>query len=132
MRTRNLGIVMDQGASFLLVIGIFGQDGPIDITGYEFASQMRATTSPLSPVVAEFEFTILNQVTNMGQVQMTLPIIDDEENTIPLSVATPLVNRRQTTPFVFDVKMKDSVGSISRIIQGIIFASPEATQELYS
>jgi hypothetical protein len=132
MKTRNLGIIMDQGASFQLVILITGQNGPIDITGYEFASQMRATTEPSSPVVAEFEFEILNQTTNIGQVQMTLPIADDEENIIPLSTATPLVNQRQTTPFVFDVKMKDSVGFISRIIQGIIFASPEATQELYS
>jgi len=132
MKTRNLGIVLDQGTDFSLVIGINGVDGPIDITGYEFKSQMRETTSPTSPVVAEFIFTISDQTTNTGQVVMSLPATSDEESAITTSVATPLNALRQTTPFVFDVKMKDTLGAISRIIQGIIYVSPEATQELYS
>lgn len=129
MRTRNLGISLDQGADFSVVIGICGVNGPIDITGYTFKSEMRATTNSASPVVAEFQFEILNQFTNKGQVQWSLPNASSSESEIITSVATPLISKRQTTPFLFDVKMKDTAGTITRIIQGIIFVSPEATQE---
>lgn len=133
MKTRNLGIVMDQGADFSLVIGIFGDLGAIDITGYAFKSQMRKTTEIANPVadpVAEFSFEILDQVTNKGQVRWFLSKTDIAE--IVASVATPLVNQRLTTPFLFDVKMKDTAGSVSRPIQGIIYLSPEATEEAFS
>lgn len=131
MSTRNIGIVMDQTTDFSLVIGINGVDGPIDITDYEFKSQMRKDTNPSSPVVAEFQFTILDQTTNKGQVQWFLPATDNSEEDITTAIATPLTALRQTTQFVFDVKMKDSIGNISRIIQGIIYLSPEATQETF-
>ncbi len=36
MRARNLGILLNQNTDFSVVIGISGQDGPIDITGYAF------------------------------------------------------------------------------------------------
>lgn len=127
MKTRNLGIILDQGTDFNLVIGISGSNGPIDITGYEFLSEMKATTDPESPVVAEFEFTILNQTTNKGQLKWFLDEVTAAE--ILTSVATPLYSKRQTTPFVFDVKMKDTSDTIRRIIQGIIYVSPQATQE---
>lgn len=130
MQTRNLGIVLDQGADFSLVIGIEGESGPIDITGYEFLSEMRKSTAVSDPVedpIAEFSFTILNQVTNKGQVRWFLA--ESASADIVTSVATALNPDRQTTPFVFDVKMKDTADKISRIIQGIIYVSPQATQE---
>lgn len=133
MQTRNLGIVLDQGADFSLVIEIFNQTGPIDITGYAFLSQMRKTTQvtdPVTPPVAEFQFTILNQTTNKGQVKWFLP--ESQSELVVASVATPQTEMRETTPFVFDVKMKDTLGQISRIIQGIIYVSPEATQEEFA
>lgn len=127
MKTLNLGIVLDQGADFSLVIGIFGDTDPIDITGYAFKSQMRVSTDPASTVVAEFAFEILNQTTNKGQVRWYLP--EAQSLAIVTSVANALENSRQTTPFIFDVKMKDVAGTISRIIQGIVQVSPQATQE---
>lgn len=128
MKTKNIGIVIDQGTPFSLVIGISDGSGPIDITGYQFLGQMRKSTDPtVTEAVAEFIFTILNQTTNKGQVQWSL----DEESIedIITSIATPLVLQRTTTPFIYDVKMKDTSGNINRIIQGIAQVSPQATQE---
>lgn len=130
MKTRNLGIVLDQGSDFSLVIRISGDTGPIDITGYQFLSEMRQSTDPTSDVVANFSFTILDQVTNKGQVKWYLPEAGGED--VVTSIATPLTQLRQTTAFVFDVKMKDTAGTISRIIQGLMYVSPEATQELFT
>lgn len=133
MKTLNLGIVMDQGADFSLVIGIFGDSGALDITGYQFKSQMRRSTAveapPVDPV-AEFQFEILDQVTHKGQVRWFLPSASIDA--LVTTVATPLEDARPTTPFVFDVKMKSLAGEVSRIIQGLIQVSPQATQEAFT
>lgn len=130
METLNLGIVLDQGADFSLVIGIFNESGPVDITGYDFLGEMRKSTSPTSQVVAEFDFTILDQTTNTGQVRWFLP--ESESADIVTSVSSALQPNRETTPFVFDVKMKDTSSTISRIIQGLVYVSPQATLESFS
>jgi hypothetical protein len=130
MKTLNLGIILDQGADFNYVIGINGDDAtPINLTGYSFLSEMRASTDPASPVVAEFIFTIQNQTTNAGQVLWSLPNATTAD--LITSVAAATNYKRLTTPFVFDVKMLDTVGNVTRIIQGIVLVSPQATMESF-
>ena len=130
MQPLNLGIELDQGVDFNLVIGIFGDCSPIDITGYSFLGEMKSNTDVDSPIVAEFQFKILNQSTNKGQVQMSLPSLTTLQfNT---STSDALQGNRLTTPFVFDVKMSDYLGNTSRIIQGIVYVSPQATQETFT
>ena len=124
---RKLNISMNQGADFNLVITISGEDGPIDITGYSFLGEMRQSTEAGEPVVGEFVFTIKDQVLYKGQVQWSLPASTIEE--IVTSTANPLEKCRLTTPFVYDVKMKTSGGALSRILEGIAYVSPQATQE---
>jgi hypothetical protein len=134
MNTLQLGIVLNQNTDFSLVILIKDQDGPIDITGYQFKGQMRASTDPSSPVVAEFVFTIQDQTmeATLGQVLWSLPAADSAEGDITTSFATPLVFPRQKTPFIFDVKMMDTTSKITRIVEGVVYVSPEATQESFS
>jgi hypothetical protein len=133
IRSRNVGIEMDQGVDFNLMMGIGGCNGPIDITGYEFLGEMRSTTDlAVSELVAEFQFTIQNQASSKGNVLMSLPSEATSENEIPTSTANATVPKRQRTPFLFDVKMKDTLGNISRILRGIVYLSPEATQEKFS
>lgn len=129
LKTLNLGIEINQNTDFALVISITNESGAIDITDYGFKSQMRSTTDSTGEAVAEFEFEVLDQTTNTGQVKWFLPAASTAEDVFTTSTATALVNGRLTTPFIFDVKMKDNAGVISRIIQGIIYMSPEATQE---
>lgn len=127
--TLNLGIEIDQDADFNAIIGISSQSGAVDLTDYEFLGDIAADTNPNTPPSASFIFTVLNQVTNKGQVKMSLPALANNVGEITTSIATPLVPKRQTTRFVFDVKMKDTLGTITRIIQGVVYLSPEATQE---
>ena len=122
---------MNQGTDFSLVIGIFNVSGAVDITGYQFLGQMRQSTDPaVDSPIAEFVFSILNQTTNTGQVQWTLS--EAAIDAVVTSIATSLEPNRLTTPFIFDIKMKDTSGNISRIIQGLIEVSPQATMEEFS
>ena len=130
MTPLNLGIEMDVGADFNLVIGINGECGPIDITGYKFKGQMAISTDPTLMPVAAFTFSVLNQFTNKGQVLVSMAAA--VTSTLETSVSNNLQKQRLNTPYVFDIEMKDLANTVSRIVQGIIYASPEATQEAFS
>lgn len=77
---------------------------------------------------AELVFTIQNQSTSPGQVLMSLP--QAQVDTLPTSVSGGLSSQRLKTPYVFDVKMKDTSGIKTRILEGLIYVSPQATQEV--
>lgn len=127
MKTMNLGLQIDQGADFNVIIRVDDMAGAVDLTGYSFLGEMKYSTDPTSAVIAEFDFTIQNQYYQMGQVLMSVPAATIEE--IITSTSGPLQKNRRVTPYVFDVKMQDTSGKISRIIQGIAYVSPQATQE---
>lgn len=124
---------MDQGSDFALTIGIFQKSLagsiPVDITGYSFKGQMRSNTDPTGTAVAEFVFTILNQSTNKGQVVMSLT--NATTSALKTTIANGEENNRPLTPYVFDVKMKDTSLVISRILQGLMEVSPQATLETF-
>jgi len=119
---------MNQGDDFGVIITISDSSGPIDITGYEFFGEMKVDTNPETEVSAEFAFSILTQSgSTLGQVEWSLSNSDTSD--LPASVSDAERKNRLTTPYVFDVKMKDTGGLISRIIEGIIYLSPQVTQE---
>jgi hypothetical protein len=133
MNTLNLGIVMNQGDDFQVIIQVNSPctpgnpSTPIDITGYQFKGQMRATTVAGGPVVAEFTFAIQNQTTNKGQVLWSLPNVTT--TALFASIANAEEPNRLTTPYMFDVKMMDTSSVVSRIVQGIMKLSPQVTME---
>lgn len=110
------GVVGVAGNAFTLVTG----SASITVSG-------ATLTGGIDP--AEFVFTILNQVTNKGQVKWSLPQV--QVDTIAASVSNNLQTARMKTPYVFDVKMEDTANIITRIIQGVIYVSPQATQEAF-
>lgn len=129
MSTLNLGIRMNQGDDFRLIILVTGDSGPIDISGYEFIGAMKKDTDPESEAVAEFDFTIFNQTTHKGQCLWSLSA--DEAADLIASVSDAERKNRLTTPYVFDVKMKDTADIVSRPIEGIIYLSPQVTVETF-
>lgn len=126
--TRRLGIDMNQGDDFEVTITINDSTGaPVDITGYQFAGEMKLNTESTTGVAAEFEFTIQDQTTNKGQVLWSLP--NSVTSTLGVSVSDAERKQRLTTPYVFDVKMEDTLNVVTRIVEGIMYVSPEVTQE---
>lgn len=122
---------MNQGDDFNVIITLTDINGPIDLTGYEFQGEMKIDTALTTDVVEEFIFTLQPQSgLTLGQVLWNLP------NTATANLVTSISDaerkQRLTTPYVFDVKMKDTLNTVSRIIEGIIYVSPEVTAEAFS
>jgi hypothetical protein len=131
MNTLRLGISMNQGDDFSVIITISNASGPINLTGYEFEGEMKIDTALTTDAVAEFNFTLQAQSgATLGQVLWSLP--NAETAALVTSISDAERKQRLTTPYVFDVKMKDTLDTVSRLIEGIIYVSPEVTAEAFS
>jgi hypothetical protein len=117
---------MEQGDDFAIVLRLSDSAGPMNIEDYEFFGEMKSTTGEAMPV-AEFTFAILDQVALKGQVKMSLASGDTEA--LIASIANAETKSRLTTPYLFDVKMKDTHDVITRILEGVVYLSPQVTQE---
>lgn len=140
----NLLAVLQASADAQLLLATYALDstmlivlityGVVGVAGNLFALAITSAGNTVSAATllngidpAEFVFTILDQVTNTGQFKMSLP--QTQVDTIATSVSGDLNVSRLRTPYVYDVKMKDTSGLKSRIMQGIVYVSPEATLE---
>lgn len=134
MKTLNLGMIIDQGTDFSIVIGVFQPSAlgplPVDLTGYSFLGQIKENSNADALVVAEFNFVISNQTTNKGQVVMSLT--NEITSLIPTTIVSGEQQSRLRTPYVFDVKMKNTNSKITRPLQGIIEMSPQVTAEEFT
>jgi len=104
---------MDQGTDFSTTIAINNETNntPQDISGYVVTSQM---SKSLVSQNATATLTCTTQA-NTGQIVISL----DSANTANIPAGT----------YFFDVKVKDTYNSntIARLIEGIIFVTPEIT-----
>ena len=123
-KTLNLTITIFQEADFNAIIQVNGDSGPLNITGYTFLGKIKSNTQDINPV-ALFDFTILDQTANTGQVKWQLSSTD--ANGIPVSNVNCEESIRPGTPYLYDIIMTDSLGTKTRIIQGTAFVSPSVT-----
>ena len=117
-------IVIEQGADYLSLLTI--KDNllaEIDLTGYTFESSISDETCDV--VFASFSFTILNQITNTGEVQWKMS--SAITSTIPTNCISA-TDTFTTTPYFYDVNMIEPSGSISRILRGKAAVSPGVTK----
>ncbi|HAB99248.1 MAG TPA: hypothetical protein DCE71_05450 [Parachlamydiales bacterium] len=96
---------------------------PLDLTGSTFAGKVRKLyDSPTA--VATFTFVILDQVTNRGQVQMSLtPSETTASPCDPATIKTP----RPITEYIYDVERTKPSTEKDRVLQGQVSVSPEVT-----
>lgn len=130
MRTLNLIVILNKGADFSVLLRLPDDAGGwVDITDYTFESQMRETTSPDSPIAGTFNFEVVepqSDADNKGKVRWFMT--NEETEAIQASIAS-INGCPQKTPYLFDIKMTDTLGVITRIVQGKVLVSPEVTQE---
>lgn len=104
----NLSI--DQGADFKSYFTLQDTEGdPLNLTGYTFQSEFRKTYS--SSNVTSFVCTV-EQSTN---------------GVFSLALAANVSANVTAGRFVYDVKMTDSLGTVSRVMEGILTLNPEVT-----
>lgn len=88
----------------------------MDLTGYTFRGQARTDYSSASPSL-EFDFTLRDQVTEPGVVDMRITAAD----TSALSIT-------KRTTYVYDIEMVDTDSIVRRIVEGQLIVHPEVTK----
>lgn len=112
--SNKLDLEIKQGQDELRLLTIKDDDGlPIDISAYSFRSSARESYN--GKEVFEFSFSIKNQVTNKGEVEMTLS-----------SSVTSLIKVVRAVYYIYDVEMIFN-SNVTRIMQGRIYFDPEVT-----
>jgi len=112
-----------QGEDLYLILELRNSDNtPIDMTGHIFRGQIRKTASD-EAIVASFAFTLLDQVTNKGQVQVHLS--NAASSAIPLN--SSLHAQRTLTLMSYDIE-SEYAGRVTRWLEGTVIFSPEVTR----
>jgi hypothetical protein len=113
--SNKLDIELKQGEDFYRLLTIKNEDGtPVNLTGFTFSGMIKESFT--SPVFLSFSFTVKDQVTNTGEVEMTLPASQSSKK--PVS---------SKAKFVYDVEM-NSGSQVTRILQGSLLIDPEVTK----
>jgi hypothetical protein len=112
-----------QGEDFYLILEIQNADKtPIDLTGHVFRGQIRRTASDPS-IVAQFEFTLLDQVTDTGRVQVYL----SSATSSAIDLTDSMKAQRTLTVMAYDIE--SVIGSrVTRWVEGTVIFSPEVTR----
>ncbi len=111
-----LNIDIYQGATFKRVLTLTEATVPINLTGYSIAGQIRPGYNN-STLIASFDFTIRNQGTSPGVVDMSL----DADVLIALDLKDDKV-------YFYDVEITSGSGEVTRIMQGEATVKPEVTK----
>lgn len=123
MAAAKLNLYVEQGASFKKVLKFSDSTGTaIDLTGKTYKGQIRKTTGAAT-AVADFAFTILDQVTNAGELEMKLTNI--QTSAIPVTASKDA--KRTNQFFAYDVECTNPDTTVERVLEGTVEVSPEAT-----
>jgi hypothetical protein len=116
-------IPVKQGEDLYLVLELRDSgNNLIDITGHTFRGQIRRTASD-TEVVASFTFSVLNQTTDKGKVQVHLS--NTTSSSIQLNSSQNA--QRSLTIMAYDIESEYS-GRVTRWLEGTVIFSPEVTK----
>lgn len=105
-------LVVDQGTTYESELDLVNDDGTaINVANYVFTGQIRKSYYS-SKVSASFTITTANA--SSGNVIISLS---------PTTTASIKPGR-----YVYDVKMKDTSNTVTRILEGIITVTPQVTK----
>lgn len=112
-----LDLTHDQGTTFVSVLTIkSGPTTPINLTGYTFKGQAKAAYTDANPTF-EFGFTLKDQTTDTGEVEMTIE-----------AEATEDLVLKASTSYLYDIEMTSAGGIVTRLLSGKITLSPQVSK----
>ena len=124
MSAGTANLTAEQGATFYQKLIIRdAEDALIDLTDDTFRGKVKKNVTD-ETAVATFAFNILDQVTNKGEVEMTLTAAQ----TAAITLRKQQVQERTTEDFCYDVERELADGTVQRIMQGKFSVSPEVTR----
>lgn len=103
-------ITIDQGTTFSTTLNLTDENGDIlNLSGYTANSQIR------------------KWYTSSNAVSFTTTVNTDV-GTIELSLTANQTSSMTAGRYVYDVEIKDSANTVSRIVEGIVTVTPEVTK----
>jgi hypothetical protein len=112
-----------QGEDFYLILEIQNSDKtPINLTGHEFRGQIRKTASDPN-IVAEFTFTLKDQETDTGRVEVFL----SNASSSAIDLNDSMKAQRTLTVMAYDIESVYA-GRVTRWVEGTVIFSPEVTK----
>lgn len=111
MAAGRLNLYLEQGASWARTLTISDGASPKNLTGYTFRGQIRRRVTDVDPQES-FNFSIVNAAA--GTVNMFLSATE--------TATIDAVNS------VYDVEMVAPDSSVTRILEGTVFVSPNVTR----
>lgn len=123
MSAGSLNFTIEQGTTFQRKITLTDSlSVPIDLTGRTFRGKIKLVAGD-GATVADFTFTLLNQLTNPGEVYMSLT--DAQTSAIPVDEQTSA--EKVLKDYAYDVEMVVG-GEVERVLEGVVSISPEVTK----
>jgi hypothetical protein len=117
MAVARQNLTVYQGADYQASLEVRDESSVLmDLTGYTFRGQARTDYSAASPSL-EFDFTIRDQVSEPGVVDMRITAAD----TSALSIS-------KRTTYLYDIEMVDTNSIVKRIVEGRLELYPEVTK----
>jgi hypothetical protein len=122
MPAATLNITVEQGSHYEIQLTVNDEnDDPIDLTGFEFAGQIRAKSSKTESL-ADFDFEITDAAAGLVRAF----IISDDTAAIP--VKAPSGELRGSSVYVYDIEYGPAAGERYRLLQGTATVSGEVTR----
>ena len=105
-------LFIDQGTDFETSLDLIGDDGtPIDITGFTFKSQIRKSYYSAN-----------------ASANLTITVLDAPNGNAMLSMTAANSSNIFPGRYVYDVKMKDSANTTTRVVEGILTINPQVSR----
>lgn len=123
MAAGQLNFTIEQGTTFQRKITLKDSlNVPIDLTGRTFRGKIKLVAGD-GATAADLTFSLLNQLTNPGEVYMSLT--DAQTSAIPVDEQSSA--EKVSKDYAYDIEMIVS-GEVERILEGVISVSPEVTK----
>lgn len=105
-------LTIDQGTTFESTLDLVNDDGSvINVTNYVFSGQIRKSYYSSSPTA-----------------NLTLNIVDAANGNVNIYLSAATTANIKAGRYVYDVKMKDTANTVTRIVEGIITITPQVTK----
>lgn len=105
-------LTLDQGTTFETSVALTNDDQTaINITGYQFASQIRKSYYSTNAVAS-----------------LTVTVVDAANGNVKLSMTSANTANVKAGRYLYDLLMTDTGGVKTRVIEGVITVTPQVTR----
>jgi hypothetical protein len=103
-------IFIYQNVDYQTPLEFYDQEGPIDLTDYTFAAQIRKTYS--SAKIADFSFVV----------------VDAQNGKVEMKLSNAITKELSAGKYQYDVLGLRTTGEVTKLLEGTVFVLPTITR----